>query len=231
MEEKLIKKVFDDAHHMFSSDLPSNDFRLKAIKRFFKDFKGKLILDVGCGKGRFMKKLIREGSLTVGIDISRKMLIEGLMDERLPLIECSATYLPFRDNVFDYVLGVEVLQHIPNTKDAVNEMIRVLKPKGKIILRDRNKISFNLIIPIPNVLIKKWREIRGKWIYPYKFPFEEKWFHPKEILEIMKSICKVSSLEYLNSNSSIFKGIRSKLIRIKPLRIFIADFIVRKGIK
>ena len=61
MEEKLIKKVFDDAHHMFSSDLPSNDFRLKAIKRFFKDFKGKLILDVGCGKGRFMKKLIREG--------------------------------------------------------------------------------------------------------------------------------------------------------------------------
>ena len=229
MKEKLIKKVFNDVYYKFPSDLPSHDFRLKAIKRFFNNFKGKLVLDMGCGKGRFMRKLVREGALTVGIDISRKMLIECLRIEKLSIIEGSATYLPFRDNIFDYILGVEVLQHIPNTEDAINEMVRVLRPNGKIILIDRNKNSFNHVILLPNVLIKKWMQIRGKWMYPYRFPFEEKWFHPKEILEIMNRLCRINSLEYLNS--SAYRGIGSKFMRIKPLRMFLADYIAWKGIK
>lgn len=99
--------------------------------------KGAQVLDVGCGTGRWLRRLEQRGFSTAGIDQSPAML--RLARERgtfLPLFAGDAQHLPFRDESFDCVSGVTVVQHIPlaQQSQALKEMIRVLRPGGYLIL-------------------------------------------------------------------------------------------------
>ncbi len=107
---------------------------------------GNRILDVGCGSGRHMGETVRRsGTLTVGTDIHRK----DLLDARKRLSELNAmgeirggcalaaadiTTLPFPDHAFDLVICSEVLEHVPDHRAAIAELVRVLKPGGGIVI-------------------------------------------------------------------------------------------------
>lgn len=104
-------------------------------------FKGKSCLDAGCGGGRFMVALARLGTREVkGIDISATAV--ALANERLKkrgLLHAEARTasvlaIPFPDHSFDYVVSSGVIHHTPNPKGAFKELVRVLRPGGKLFL-------------------------------------------------------------------------------------------------
>lgn len=102
-------------------------------------------LDVGCGGGVFLARLVQEyGIKGWGIDASEKSIIRAKKNSlaKLNLQTASAIKLPFKNNYFDVVLSFDVLEHIKEQKKAVLEMIRVLKPGGRLLIYTINKKQF-----------------------------------------------------------------------------------------
>jgi len=126
---------------------------------------GKLLLDAGCGTGHFSRRARELGAQVVSLDISPRLvaLARGrarLLPSRVqgggtaqPELRppcCSegdalgvvgdATAIGFRDGVFDVVLSSEMVEHTHAPRQAVAELVRVLKPGGRLILTCPNAI-------------------------------------------------------------------------------------------
>jgi len=104
-----------------------------------------LILDVAVGTGRLPLALLRQWDFTgriVGLDLSRHMLHVGqrrmyAQRHRLGLIREDAMTLPFPAGAFDAVTCVETLELLPTPRDALAEMVRVLRPGGQLLVTNR----------------------------------------------------------------------------------------------
>src|SRR6476620_8921651 len=99
---------------------------------------GGIALDVGCGPGTVTASLARAagpGGLALGVDISEPMLARAVRAEAGPQIgflRADAQRLPFRDQTFDAVLSIAMLQLIPKPSAALAEMARVLRPGARM---------------------------------------------------------------------------------------------------
>jgi ubiquinone/menaquinone biosynthesis C-methylase UbiE len=98
---------------------------------------GARILDLGCGTGRWVRRYEERGFSAVGVDATFGMLqIARAHETTSPLVVGLAETLPFSDAVFDCVSDITVVQHLPYELQsrALQEMIRVLNPGGRLIL-------------------------------------------------------------------------------------------------
>jgi ubiquinone/menaquinone biosynthesis C-methylase UbiE len=104
------------------------------------DIKGKRIVDLGCGTGRHVNRLIKDGAEVVGIDFSEKMLKEAsekISSGRAKFIQHDIRKpLPFDDNQFDGILSTLVFEHIENIESLFREMKRICKPGGFILISE-----------------------------------------------------------------------------------------------
>ncbi len=90
----------------------------------------KTILDVGCGEGFVLNSLRKHdiGKDLIGIDYSKTAISIGKkLHPSLDLREGTIYKLPFKDNSFDLVLCLEVLEHLDDPKAALKELTRVSK--------------------------------------------------------------------------------------------------------
>jgi ubiquinone/menaquinone biosynthesis C-methylase UbiE len=97
---------------------------------------GVRVLDVGCGPGRDVAWLAEQGFDIVGVDLSRKMLEEGLArDIAAPLVQADMGRLPFRKGSFRGIWSCASLLHVPKERagDVLRELARVVRP-GHIYL-------------------------------------------------------------------------------------------------
>ena len=93
--------------------------------------KDKKILDLGCGRGDFLKVLLEYGMIGFGVDQSdqaRKLCSTA----EIKVCNIEET-LPYKKNTFDYVFSKSVLEHFYYPEKIVNEIHRVLKPGGLVI--------------------------------------------------------------------------------------------------
>jgi SAM-dependent methyltransferase len=100
---------------------------------------GARFLDVGCGTGRWVRRYGELGFSPVGVDATIGMLqIARAHDTRAPLTTGLAQSLPFCDAAFDCLSDITVVQHIPYEfqSRALQEMVRVIKPGGRMILME-----------------------------------------------------------------------------------------------
>jgi ubiquinone/menaquinone biosynthesis C-methylase UbiE len=142
-EERIVADVFDYGaenyclrfNTVFDEFLAN--FEKKRILREFTDTKG-LLLDVGSGWGRYAIELTKMGLDVVGMDISRKMLETAMFRRERKtkhyLVQAEALQLPFKDNTFDDVLFVRSLKYIKDYFGVLDEVSRVLRCKGKLVI-------------------------------------------------------------------------------------------------
>lgn len=102
-------------------------------------FRDKVCLDAGCGGGRFIVALARLGAKEVkGIDINGEIIklanqrIEARDLKQARALEASVLDIPFPDQYFDYVVCSGVVHHTPDPYKGFQELVRVLKPGGKL---------------------------------------------------------------------------------------------------
>lgn len=102
---------------------------------FFSDIKGK-ILDVGCSTGNFLVHCSKE---SFGVDADQES-IKVAKSRGLNAIKCDLDKdkLPFKNNTFNAVNYISVIEHLRNPFLSLVEIRRVLKPNGKIALRTKN---------------------------------------------------------------------------------------------
>jgi SAM-dependent methyltransferase len=104
-----------------------------------------LVLDVATGTARLPITLLGQASFhgrVIGLDSSRAMLAQAARDtrsnrDRLTLIWHGVSRLPFEDGAFDAVSCMEALEFFPDTRRAVQEIIRVLRPGGVLLTTNR----------------------------------------------------------------------------------------------
>lgn len=100
-----------------------------------KELQPQRALDVGCGEGRFCRMLSHLGISTVGVDPVQTMVNHA--KQRDPDGHYTVSFaedLPFEDNSFDLVVAYLTLIDIDLLQEAVTEMTRVLRPKGRLLI-------------------------------------------------------------------------------------------------
>lgn len=99
------------------------------------------VLDVGCGGGRTIEKLaaIAADGMVYGVDyaegsvaVSREYNAELIKAGRVAVEKASVSKLPFADGTFDLVTAIETQYYWPDLKGDMREILRVLKPAGKL---------------------------------------------------------------------------------------------------
>lgn len=107
------------------------------------------VLDVGCASGWLLSEVAKNypKAQCTGIDVYKKALDYGSKNyKNLKLIEADAHKLPFSEKSFDLIICTEVLEHVQDPKGVLQEIKRVLKPGGVVIVEmDTNNLLFRLI--------------------------------------------------------------------------------------
>lgn len=125
------------------------------------------ILEVGCGQGYLTRRLAAWGHDVVGIDANRQAaevaetdLVRYMLAERLD----------FPDAVFDLVVSVHAIEHIPDLAGAMREMARVLEPGGEALLvYPAEPVQGLFAIPTAVILHGnplKARQVHCQWLWP-----------------------------------------------------------------
>lgn len=160
------------------------------------------VLDVACGTCVFTKEALRqEPTLKVeALDFNSEMLNQGrvrietagLLDQ-VNLVQGDAMALPYEDNTFDAAMSGFAMRNVPDIKQVLSEMQRVVKPGGKVVVLELAKPSmfgfkqlynfyFSYILPIIGKLSK------DNSSYAWLPESLRRYPHQSEILEIWKSL-------------------------------------------
>lgn len=102
-----------------------------------KDLNKKLVLDAGCGMGRFMEVALNFGAEVIGVDLSLSVEVaqQNLKKRKnYHLIQADIFNLPFKNNTFEAVYSIGVLHHTPNTKKAFIKLPPLVKKNGKLAI-------------------------------------------------------------------------------------------------
>jgi len=99
------------------------------------DVAGRLVLDVGCGMGRFADVVSRWGGNVVGIDLS--LAVEAAHAnlsgrENVRILQADLFHLPFRPGTFDIVYSLGVLHHTPDCEKAFRQLVPFVRPGGRL---------------------------------------------------------------------------------------------------
>lgn len=105
----------------------------------FEEARGKKVLEIGVGAGSDFVNWARHGAEATGVDLTEHALRltgERLQREglRAELRLADAEHLAFPDESFDLVYSWGVLHHTPDTRRAIGEVHRVLKPGGRALI-------------------------------------------------------------------------------------------------
>ncbi len=128
------------------------------------------ILEDGCGVGEYLGRLAEKAALAVGLEIEPERA--RIAQRKTPAVVCGAgERLPFPSDYFDLVLSHEVIEHVQDDRAAVSEIVRTLRPGGRLALFCpnrgypfethgiywRGKYHFGNA-PLVNWLPRRWRD-------------------------------------------------------------------------
>ncbi len=131
--------------------------------------RGRVLVD-GCGVGQYLEHLGAHAAEIIGLDIEVERAEEAHQRSE-KVLSAAAETLPFAANSFDLLLNHEVLEHVADDGLAIREMVRVLRPGGRLVLFCpnrgypfethgiywRGKYHFGNI-PLVNYLPRRWRD-------------------------------------------------------------------------
>ena len=146
------KKYFDEVAHkwdemresLFSEEVREKAFSMAGVKA------GETAADIGAGTGFVTEGLIHKGLKVIAIDQSEAMLEEmrkkfaGAKGIEYRVGE--AEKLPVPDSTVDYAFANMYLHHVEIPLEAIKEMVRILKPGGKLVITDMDEHRFDFLL-------------------------------------------------------------------------------------
>ncbi len=213
-----------------------NDLMSGGLHRLWKDWyvwqtdarPGESVLDLAAGTGdiakRLARRMVRDGDLAgrlvvsdineAMLNIGRRRLIQAGWLQNVEFTLANAEQLPFADDSFDLITMAFGLRNVTNQQQALNEMRRVLKPGGRVLVLEFSQpqhfnrlydwYSFNVLPQLGAVFANDRAS--------YQYLAESIRMHPKqEPLKAMFQAAGLSQCEYQNLSGgicAIHKGVK-----------------------
>lgn len=180
----------------FSEKIREKAFSLADVQE------GKIAADIGAGSGFITEGLIGRGLKVIAVDQSEVMLNE--MKKKFSAVDNieyrlgESQNLPLENESVDYVFGNMYLHHVESPPDAVKEMVRILKPSGKLIITDLDEHDYKFLLKEHN---DRWMGFNRENI--------RKWFMESELRNVIvdcagENCCSQSECGNENASISIF---------------------------
>ncbi len=198
------KKYFNEIAHQwdnmqqnfFSEEVRDKAFSIAGLK------KGKIAADIGAGSGFISEGLIHKGLKVIAVDQSEAMLAE--MREKFCSAEgveyrlVEAEILPIPDEAVDYAFANMYIHHVESPQKAIKEMVRILKPGGKLVITDMDEHEFKFLK----------EEHHDRWM-GFKREDVRRWFEGTGLKKVIvdcvgESCCVQSSCGDEHASISIF---------------------------
>jgi ubiquinone/menaquinone biosynthesis C-methylase UbiE len=144
------KRVFDECPEKYDQWFTTpigkliKEYETQVIIELLRPRNKESILDAGCGTGIFTLDILTLGARVFGLDISLPMLMRaGQKAKGYPFhgVIGNMMNLPFADCAFDKVISVTALEFIKDAKGAINELFRVTKQGGCLVVATLNSLS------------------------------------------------------------------------------------------
>jgi ubiquinone/menaquinone biosynthesis C-methylase UbiE len=211
------------------------------------------MLDIGCGTGDYVEVLSDSVRKYIGMDFAPAMIRQAKKNINSTinpffLVGC-AEALPFKDDSFDLIIAIGFIEYFEDPKIPIREIVRVLKPKGTIIIQS---FQHDFYKKISKVLTPALIKQVGSYIYhcmvglPLREPTVIQGAHvdltySKDELDRLMKNFGFQKITYLYSNFNVFPevirkllprayiGLSEKISHWKPNRfgIFAANYIGR----
>jgi SAM-dependent methyltransferase len=180
------------------------NYLLEVVINQFGNYKKGLVLDLGCGDGDYSVRLKDLGFDVIAADLDE---VRFKYRGKIKFQKCDITQeLPFPNDYFDYLLLMEVVEHLRNPYEVFPEINRIIKPNGFLILSTPNILS----------LKSRFRFLfEGSYEY-FREPPLDQVKNPKEVifnlhlfpyryqeLEYLLSVC---SFKVLDIFTSVYEG-------------------------
>jgi len=117
------------------------------------DLKFKTVLDIASGEGYGSEILSRYAQTVIGVDLSSEAIYyskKKYRNENLEFIQGDATKIPLEDNSVDVIVSFETIEHHDKHTEMINEIIRVLKPQGILIISSPDKYYYSDLLDRKN---------------------------------------------------------------------------------
>ncbi len=190
------------------------------------------VLENGCGVGTYLEQLSRLGGRVTGLEYDFERAREAA--GRWPgVVNAAGEHLPFCSETFDLILSHEVIEHVRDDRTAVAEMVRVLKPQGRIVLFCpnrgypfethgiywRGKYSFGNKLFV-NYLPRRWRDQLAPHVRAYSSSDLERLFHGLPIRIVERTIIFGAYDNIIARTRTLGRVLRSGLqfLEATPLR-------------
>jgi SAM-dependent methyltransferase len=192
------------------------------------------ILENGCGVGMYVEHLTPFNGKTTGLEFDYDRAADA--GSRSPrILNGAGEHLPFPSNSFDLILSHEVIEHVQNDLLAIHEMIRTLRPGGRLTLFCpnrgypfethgiywRRKYKFGNILFV-NYLPRKWRDKLAPHVEVYTRRDMEKLFEKLPVKFVKRTIVFGAYDNIIARLGIVGKMLRTMLqwLEKTPLKIF-----------
>lgn len=125
-------------------------------------WRGKRVLEVGCGSGIDAVEFAQNGAMVTAVDITKGAVEATSELAKEAGVKLTAfrideeKALPFKDHTFDCIYSYGVLHHIPNVARVLQDMYRVLRPSGRVMAMLYNKNSLLFAYSIVFLHLDEW---------------------------------------------------------------------------
>ncbi len=145
-------ELADETFYRWNEPLHADGRRFAAIFDYDR-YRGRPVLEVGCGMGCMAMNWAQAGAQTTAVDLNPVSIAQTrtrfeLFGLRGDIREADAEALPFADNHFAFAYSWGVLHHTPGTRQAIAELHRIIEPGGRIgvMLYNRKSLLYRFLI-------------------------------------------------------------------------------------
>jgi ubiquinone/menaquinone biosynthesis C-methylase UbiE len=136
---------YDNVRWRSAAGIYTDTVQKEIVGYLLGDLRDQKMIEVGVGTGRLTAQLIENGAQVTGVDISLSMLHRTSDDlSSCSLVQADGVSLPFHIEHFDGCLSINVFSHVVNYEAVLQEIARVLRPGGFVVMNFPNLWSYYL---------------------------------------------------------------------------------------
>lgn len=173
------------------------------------------VLDIGCGYGYGSYYISQSDKVNkvIGLDIVEEEILHAKKNykgDKCDFICADALDLPFSDNYFDYIVSFENIEHVKDYNKYLEEIKRVLKPNGNLLLSTPNNRDLN-------IRLQKYLKKINEWPLKYQ---ENKWHIKEFYYDELVDLFQKYNFKIIDSFGQVLRIPKIPITKIKYFFIF-----------